>query len=145
MLYGSAQQEGSATVPADLEATVRQLRTLFPYKSYRVLDTEVLRGRDGRAVEASGTLPGGDNIFQIKYTPRVNSGAAPRSVRTERFEFSLRTKIYTDAAKTQYQYQPTGIITELDVREGQKTVVGKSNLSGTEDAIILVISPKVIE
>jgi len=33
----------------------------------------------------------------------------------------------------------------LDAKEGQKIVVGKANLANTEDAIILVITPKVIE
>ena len=144
LLYGSPQ-EGASTIPGDLEATVRQLRALFPYKNYRVLDTQVLRGRDGAAVEFSGTLPGSDSVYNLKYTPRVSPGAAPRSVRAQRLEFGARIKGFSDAAKTIAQFVPTGIITDVDAREGQKTVVGKSNVSGTDDAIILVITAKVIE
>ncbi len=138
LLYGSAQ-EGSGTIPSDLEATVRQLRALFPYKNYRVLDTQVLRGRDGAAVEFSGTLPGSDAVYTLKYTPRVSPGAAPRSVRAQMLQFSARMKVSPG------QFVPTAIITDVDAREGQKTVVGKSNVTGTDDAIILVLTVKVIE
>jgi hypothetical protein len=37
------------------------------------------------------------------------------------------------------------INTDLDIREGQKTVVGKSSINSTGDALILVIVPKVVE
>lgn len=138
LLYGSPQ-EGSGTIPSDLDATVRQLRALFPYKNYRVLDTQVLRGRDGAAVEFNGTLPGSDSVYNLKYTPRISPGPAPRSVRAQRLEFGARMKSGAG------QFVPTGIITDVDAREGQKTVVGKSNVTGTDDAIILVITAKVIE
>ncbi len=36
LLYASAQEVPSASVPADLESTVKVLRGEFPYKSYRV-------------------------------------------------------------------------------------------------------------
>jgi hypothetical protein len=37
------------------------------------------------------------------------------------------------------------IYTDLDVRDGQKTVVGKSSLNIGGDALILVIVPKLVE
>jgi hypothetical protein len=37
------------------------------------------------------------------------------------------------------------IYTDLDLVEGQKTVVGKSSFNGAGDALILVIVPKVVE
>jgi hypothetical protein len=37
------------------------------------------------------------------------------------------------------------IDTDLDIREGQKTVVGKSSVSSSGDALILVIVPKLVE
>jgi hypothetical protein len=37
------------------------------------------------------------------------------------------------------------INTSLDAREGQKVVVGKSNMRGSDDAMILVITPRVLE
>ena len=145
LLYGSAQEEQKAAVPQDLDATVRQLRALFPYKSYRILDTVLLRSRSGQSTEASGTLPGSDSFYTFRFQPSVGSGPAPRVVRLGNLRLSIRLKSYQDAAKTQFQYLDSGINTDLDAREGQKTVVGKSNVTGTDDAIFLVVSPKVIE
>jgi hypothetical protein len=46
----------------------------------------------------------------------------------------------TDRAQT-----PASIFTDLDVKEGQKTVVGKSSVNSAGDALILVIVPKIME
>ncbi len=146
LLYGSA--EGADSVPAELESTVRQLRTQFRYKSYRVMDVQVIRGRDTQSVETNSALPGTNSSFsnvRISYRPRVTPGPAPRSVRLEAFRFNVRMQVYMDAGKTQTTNVEGGITTEIDAREGQRTVVGKSNIAGTEDAIFLVVSPKVIE
>ena len=40
---------------------------------------------------------------------------------------------------------PASISTDLDAREGQNTVVGKSSINAAGDALILVIVPKVID
>jgi hypothetical protein len=37
------------------------------------------------------------------------------------------------------------IHTDLDIREGRKTVVGKSSVNSTGDALILVIVPKIVD
>jgi hypothetical protein len=39
----------------------------------------------------------------------------------------------------------TGLQTNIDVKEGQKVVVGKSNFNGNEDAMILIVTVKVVE
>ncbi len=38
-----------------------------------------------------------------------------------------------------------GFGTDVDVREGQKVVVGKAAIGGTNSALILVITAKVLE
>jgi hypothetical protein len=145
LLYGSAQEDPK-TVPQDLDNTVRQLRSLFPYKSYRVLDTLIMRSRSGQATMLNGTLPGSDSVYSFRYQPEVANGPAPRSVRLRNLQLSVKMRSYPDPSnKTNFQYLDSGIQTELDAREGQKTVVGKSNVTGTDDAIILVVSPRVIE
>lgn len=146
LLYGSA--EGTDSVPPELETTVRQLRGQFRYKSYRVMDVQVIRGRDGQSVQTNSALPGAGSSFsnvRIQYRPRVTPGPAPHSVRLEQFQFGVRMQVYVDAEKKTTNSVEGGIITEIDAREAQRTVVGKSNVAGTEDAIFLVVSPKVIE
>src|SRR5713226_2529576 len=63
ILLGSSQAGGeSAKTPADLEPVMKQLRGLFPYTGYRVLDTQLTRTRsrsqhEGPLLNTSGMLP----------------------------------------------------------------------------------------
>lgn len=44
-----------------------------------------------------------------------------------------------------WQYQEVHISTSIDIREGQKVVVGKANIDNADNALILVLTAKVIE
>jgi hypothetical protein len=135
LLYASAQEVPGASVPADLESTVRALRGEFPYKSYRLLDSNILRARDGERVQASGTLPAGRGTYDFQYFKGTISGQTPRILRIDNLSLTV-----TLDGRAQ-------ITTNLDAREGQKTVVGKTNVGGSAEdaAVFLVISPKIIE
>ena len=39
----------------------------------------------------------------------------------------------------------TGIMADVDVRDGQKVVVGKATIEGPDKALFLVLSPKIAE
>ena len=59
--------------------------------------------------------------------------------------FEIRTPtVHEPDGKTHYD-TPASIVTDLDIREGQKTVVGKSNVNTAGDVLILVIVPKVTD
>jgi hypothetical protein len=133
LLYASAQEVPSASVPADLESTVKILRGEFSYKSYRVLDSNILRTRDGEQVYTSGTLPAGRGTYDFRINKATISGPPPRILRID----GLQLNVAMDGR--------AGIQTNLDAKEGQKTVVGKANVGNSEDAIFLVITPKVVE
>jgi len=135
LLYASAQEVPNATVPAVLDATVKELRAGFPYKSYRVLDSNVLRARDGERAQVSGTLPGRGS-YDFQYNKATISGQTPRILRIDNLQMVVRLN---DSERG------GSITTNLDVKEGQKTVVGKANVAASEDAIFLVITPKVVE
>jgi hypothetical protein len=44
-----------------------------------------------------------------------------------------------------FEYKRVGLKTDIDVREGQKVVVGKATLDATGQALVLVVTAKVIE
>lgn len=157
LLYGSAAADQGGPIPAELQPIVEQLQSLFSYKSYRLQDSLLLRGGDGRDIEASGLLPSGNTdlnqptIYQLRFQPHVTAnGDAPR-ILLQNLRFSARVPIVTGTTRSesgtvnsQFQYIDSGINTDLELREGQRTVVGKSSV-GTEDAMILVVSAKVVE
>src|SRR5262249_53765435 len=57
LISGSAQA-GNEDLPKELAPTLKQLHALFPYKTYRLLESFVQRSRDGREGSTSGALPG---------------------------------------------------------------------------------------
>lgn len=142
LLQGSLQEGKGGPIPNELESTVRQLRTLFPYKSYKMLDTQIFRGRSGKSGGLDGTLPGGSDTFNLYVSVSVDAGPAPQTVRMSELRFGVTRAMLVDG-KT--QYGRSNINTSFDAREGQKTVVGKSNITGTDDAIVLVVTPKVMD
>jgi len=147
LLSGSTQ--GTADdVPSDLTSTVSQLHSVFAYKSYKLTESFMLRGRLGSGgAKAEGILPGGAGIrYEFRYSEVQVSSETPPIFRI----FGLRI-ILTNGGY--YRKGADGktvpdvlasIVTDLDIREGQKTVVGKSSVSSTGDALILVIVPKLV-
>jgi hypothetical protein len=155
LISGVAQGPGTDDVPQELASTVKQLHGLFAYKSYKLSDTLVLRGRsgrpyNGRETETEGMLPGTTNLtYRLTYNSLEVSPGDPRTIHINALGFSLRGPHVTSTSKdnvtTDHTQIPANIFTDLDVREGQKTVVGKSSVNSAGDALILVIVPKIVE
>ena len=138
-----AQVEGpTATIPRDLESVVQQLKSTMMYRVYRVIETMSLRVREGEthrhpAASISGKLsPAADQNWPYDlYIDAVKMSTDDRGnmVRLSGVTFSVAV---TDG-KTRF-------MTDVDMAEGQKAVVGKSSANGN-DAIVLVLTAKVME
>jgi hypothetical protein len=137
LVSGLAQAEPSAKddVPQALAETLQQLRGVFAYKSYRLIDTVTLRGRNSRGAEVAGDLP--DKLrYDFKYVRIRVSPDAPRLVHLDGLRLEITRLRVKDTVAL--------VSTDLDVKDGQKTVVGKSAVNGG-DAVFLVIVAKIIE
>lgn len=53
----ASTQAPSGNMPPQLEPVITQLKSVFSYKGYRLLDSFVLRSRDGEHSETSGFVP----------------------------------------------------------------------------------------
>jgi hypothetical protein len=132
-----AQAAVKDEVPQDLAATLQQLRGVFAYKSYRLIDAVTLRGRNNGGAEVAGELPDYSH-YDFRYIRARISPETPHMVRLDglRLEIARRHADRVDNVAL--------VSTDLDIRDGQKTVVGKSAVNG-KDALFLVIVPKVVE
>jgi hypothetical protein len=160
LVSGLAQPQAGAAaeLPDDLAATLNQMRGVFAYKSYKLINAFVLRGRNGSSAEVAGELPLNNWTYDFKYGNANLFEGTPGVVHINRLrlEISKRGSTLTRAAApgvgqapTFSAFTPTSntialVSTDLDVKEGQKTVVGQSAVNGT-DALFLVIVPKVLE
>jgi len=123
--------------PKDLESTIKQLRGVFSYKNYRLVETLITRAQNEREIQMSGMLPklglGGSYNFSTRV---FVTDSTPRSLRLQNLKLQLQER--NSGASS-------GITTDLDAKEGQKVVVGKSSLTGSVEAVFLIVVPKVVE
>jgi hypothetical protein len=147
----SALPTPSATaIPQELEPVVKQLKGMFSYKGYQLIDTEVIRVRAGQGGDASAVVDnkgptGSKTISQMKFrsaTPSTDEKG--RAMRIDGLKVGLKIPLPTNA-KGEFTYIDTGISTDVDIREGQKVVVGKVNMDGADRASIVVLAAKIVE
>lgn len=140
LLAGLNKGEESNGTPKALEGTVSQLRAIFPFASYRLLDTAVLRVNGGSNGEVGGILPplaeGGDALnYQIDTQVR---GIVPKEhesqISVPQFRFSLRLPKGGDVS----------VKTALEMREGEQVVVGKAGM-GAAGTLFVVVSARVLQ
>jgi hypothetical protein len=127
---------------------------MFSYKGYQLIDTQVMRVRAGQGGEASGVVEssapvaGAKTISQVKFrSASVSTDEKGRAIRIDNLRVGLRVPIPVQPGSSQFgvQYVDTGINTDVDIREGQKVVVGKANMDGSDRASIVVLTAKVVE
>jgi hypothetical protein len=141
---------GSA-IPPDLQSTVATLKSTFPYKTYAMLDVLSLRTRVGVPAHTSGQLSRGRlTSFSVTSVALEGDGTM---VQLNNLYAGLRIPVVSVSDKLgisskdgKATYTDTGISTEVvDVKEGQKLVVGRSSLDGPGTALVLVLIAKVAQ
>ncbi len=143
-------QPTNAGVPAELDPVIAQLKSIFPYKGFRLLDSFVLRSRNGERGETSGFVATPNDRGKIQYTcqftrVRIDNADSGKVVRYDHLSLHVNSPNGTNA-KGEPSYAVAGLQTDVDVPEGKKVVVGKTGaVEGSDTALILVISAKVVD
>jgi hypothetical protein len=134
----------TGTIPADLQPVINQLKTVFTYKDFRLLDTAFVRSRSGEQANMSGVAAYGKEggPYQLVLRPSVSSEAKPATIRIDSLRFNIR--VVRISGTSQYS-QDLGFNAEIDFKEGQKAVIGKTGIEGEQSALILVATGKVVE
>lgn len=139
---------GVADLPAELADVVRQLQMTLSYKSYYLMNSQVLRGKEGPAglgnkgVAEFKLLPGtaahDHPIFYDYRIDQVSLDGAPGTwkVQINRFNFGMRIPLQT--SPTALQYETVGFNTPVGLREGEKVVVGTTSMQDKGIVIVLV-------
>jgi hypothetical protein len=146
LLVGEETATG-AKIPSDLEGVIKQLKNVFPYSTFRLLDTLVVRCRDGKGGKVNGIAPSKSSesqrtLYNLDFdTVRLMVKGTQNLIRIDRLRLGARLPIEF-GTPPQFQYLDTGISTDIDVLEGQKIVVGKSTVDGSNNAIFLSFPPK---
>ena len=148
-------------LPAVLDSVIKQLRSSLPFKNYRLAATLINRVKnEGRlnlqwvggpllAASAANNNTPSFNEFRINGVKLATDGAGRDVVRMEGFKFGAKIPIQTGTALASnsppgpiINYEPTGLSTDISMREGEPVVVGTLNVGPSGDAIILVMSAR---
>jgi hypothetical protein len=143
LLIGS-HEASSASVPPELLPVITQMKSTFPYKGFRLLDTLLVRGRMGQMIEASGIVtvdPGVPHQTPYAFRARctqVTPGEKGSVIRLDALKLELKVPVGAT-------FSNVTVSTDIDVREGQKVVVGKSSVGGADQALIVVLTARLVD
>jgi hypothetical protein len=133
----------SPSLPSQLKDVIAQLQTTLSYKSYLLLTPIVHRAKlDGGGVSSGGTATLPDKSLSASYQlkiQRIISADEPSVIVLDYLSFSIRGASDQDHA----QIGSANIETRLNVRDGEKVVVGTASLK--DRALILVLTTKVLK
>jgi hypothetical protein len=150
LLTGNDVDGSPAALPKELDSVVAQLKGVFAYKSYKLGDILTLRGRTGQRLSTSGS--GGSvmigNTAQPIF-PQFSVGSVgvgeDGTIHIDRLQVGNRVPVATSlVGDPRISYQDVGLNTDVDIKEGQKVVVGKMALNQNE-AMFLVLMAKVLQ
>src|SRR5579872_5762687 len=101
----------AGAVPAELESVVKQLKSTFSYKSYQLIDTELIRVRAGEGGEVSGVISGvpaidgARPISQIKFkSATVSTDEKGSTIRIDLLKLGVKVPVVSNANGGQKQY-----------------------------------------
>ena len=140
----------SATDPELLnDPIIKELRKLLRYKGYTLLDSSLIRVVNR---ERASVVLGPKAEFEFAIRPDV-AGASP--VPVIKTELRLRQTVrgvkptaIVDGKATDFQTSTqvtTPIESTLNIKSGERTVVGVSKLDGGDKGLILIISAKIVD
>ncbi|MBV8070119.1 MAG: hypothetical protein JO270_09460 [Acidobacteriaceae bacterium] len=141
-------------VPPGLLPTVKQLSAIFPYKNYQLLSSMLMRSREGGKTESHGVMQsvsgGTENPYLSPYRVAyddvtVSSMDGKPSIHLKKFNFSTTVRIRIEPGSSAYQNSEVGLTTDVDLREGEKVVVGKANTETSESALFVVLSARLAD
>jgi hypothetical protein len=141
----NAQQLSGAPVPADVRDVITQLKNAFTFKEYKVMDVLTLRTRSGSDAETTGILNSGNPPRMSQFSIRNVTVGDDGTIRIDRMHAGLRIPLARPSEPGKSDYINSGIDQNVDVKEGQKVVVGRSSLEGPEKALFLILTAHVIQ
>jgi hypothetical protein len=138
--------ETDAQTDAELQSDpiIKELRKLLRYKGYTLLDSTLVRviNRERASVVLG---PKAEFVFALK--PDVAGDAKAPLIKTEVIlRQVIRAAIQESATMKAAQAIVTTLIeSTLNIKSGDRTVVGVSKLDGGDKGLILIISGKIVD
>ena len=142
LVIGSATGEAKGDESILNDPVIKELKNLLTYKSFSLLDANIIRTIDSERAELS---LGKNSEFSLMLRPRYTKDGADEVIRLEiRLNMIIQPEP-VPAVQAPEARSRTLIETNLFMKSGEKTVVGVSKLDGGDKGLILILSGKVIK
>ncbi len=141
---GGAVPQGT-TVPKDIESAVTQVSSMFSYKSFSLLDAIIMRTTDGAQKRASvnGLVIAIGNSYRMSLRRiSITTESSGDLFHISNFDLNMQVDRIRNGKQ---ESVPVDFASDIDVKDGQKAVVGKANFDGASDALIVILTAKVVE
>jgi hypothetical protein len=153
MAVQDGQPAGLRPCPPGLATTVKHLQEMLGLTDFGVLDTVPVRGRDGGEIISTGFLPeiaGVNEKSTARYTVGANRIEVCPQAGGPAWILMTGVKGTTENLANLSQAGPSkactnnGFSSDVDVKEGQATVLGKFSLSPGGESVYVVVSAQVV-
>lgn len=166
LIVGTNQEVDDPKLPAVLDPVVKQLRATLPFKNYRLAATLINRVKNegrldlswiggplatvsGAAAGSASSVTPSFSQFKVRQIKLLRNSENQPVVQMLGFSFGARIPIQTSGAiaangavAPTFNYENTGVATDISMRESEPVIVGTLNVGPSGDAIILVVSAK---
>lgn len=137
LIVASRNGTQGTALPKDLESAAAQVASALSYKSFSLLDSIDMRLTSGAGGELKGILPqgqsrGGEYSLDVGRIYLVDNSDL---IRIEKFDLNVHVQS-GESARLQ---------TDVDMKAGQKVVVGKANIDTSADALIVILTAKPVD
>jgi hypothetical protein len=150
LIVASRNGTQDTPLPKDLASPIAQMSSAFPYKAFTLLDAIDMRLTSGAGGTLKGILPQTRDAFPNGghysiVVSRVTVFGQAQTVATLAASDVLAPANLIQFANLNLTVNEVNFATDVDVKEGQKVVVGKANIDGSADALIVILTAKVVE
>jgi hypothetical protein len=146
MLVAARSTANGEDVPKEIEPVATELRASLGYKEIKLLDTAIFRMRQNERSEARGSLPcqiGEPTMSSRPCTYRVDVRAG--SLRGAKPTLTVEGLQFSANFAREGPDRSVMINTSFDLADGQKVVIGKSNIDGADRSLVLVVTARAVD
>lgn len=149
LVIGHESETGGGPVPKDLDSVIAQLKSGFGFKAYSLMDVIAIRtrtGQDAGTTSSGGAMPVGSSgatqpIFTTLRLSESGITGDGTTIHIRRLQANIKMPV---ANQNGFSYQDLGMNTDLDIKEGQKVVIGRLGIS-KDQALFLVMTAKIVQ
>ena len=150
ILQATDAAEAGSSLPAEIADVADQLKRTFGYKAVVLLETLLLRGHDDENCKLGGNvpalaagLPSGE--YSFRFLPLVQQDGNTPVITLHNLSLGLKVALPApEKSGSPFINREIGFSTKIQLKDGEMAIVGKTNLDGSRDALVLVLTARLV-